>query len=131
MSSIDPDRMTSEFRRVNYLGSAHSGVRAAWHMRLTSLALLPLTIACVVLVLSLAGRSYAEVHSTLSHPFPALLLLMFVLAGTYHMQLGMRTIIEDYVHGPHVKELCLAANLFFCAAVALTSVFAVLRLSFV
>lgn len=131
MSSIEPDPMTSEVRRVNYLGAAHSGVRGASHMRLTSLALLPLTVACVFLVLSFAGRSYAEVHSTLSHPLPALLLLMFILSGTYHMQLGMRTIVEDYVHGAHAKELSLAANLFFCAAVALTSVFAVLRLSFV
>ena len=131
MSSIDPQKMGSELRRVRYLGAAHSGVRAAWHMRLTSLALLPLTIACVFLVLSLVGRSYAEVHATLSHPLPSVLLLLFILAGVYHMLLGMRTIIEDYVHDNHVKELCLAGNAFFCVTVALACVFAVLRLSFV
>ena len=96
--------MTSDLRRVRYLGAAHSGVRGAWYMRLTSLALLPLSIACVFLVLSLVGRSYAEVHATLSHPLPALLLLLFILAGIAHMQLGMRTIIEDYVHGAHAKD---------------------------
>lgn len=130
MSSIDPDKMMSDMRRVRYLGSARSGVRAAWHMRLTSLALLPLSIAAVLLVLSLVGRSYAEVHTTLSHPFPALLLLLFIGGGIYHMQLGMRTIIEDYIHGSHAKDLCLAANLFFCIAVGATCVFSVLRLSF-
>ncbi len=131
MSSIDPDKMTSEMRRVRYLGSARSGVTASWHMKLTSLALLPLTIGFVFLVLSLVGRSYAEVHATLSHPLPALLLLLFVGAGIYHMQLGMRTIIEDYVHASQSKDWCLAGNLFFCVLVGLTCVYAVLRLSFV
>lgn len=131
MSSIDPQDMASNLRRVRYLGSARSGVTAAWHMRLTSLALLPLSVACVFLVLSLVGRSYAEVHATLSHPFPSLLLLLFIGAGLYHMQLGMRTIIEDYVHGAHAKALCLAANLFFCITAGATCAFAVFRLSFV
>lgn len=131
MSSIDPQKMMSETRRVRYLGAAHSGVRAAWHMKLTSLALLPLSVGCVFLVLSLVGKSYAEVHATLSHPLPSLLLLLFILAGIYHMLLGMRTIIEDYVQGHQVRELCLAANAFFCMSVALACVFAVLRLSFV
>ena len=128
--AIDHDELASDLRRVRHLGSAHSGTTGAWHMRLTSLALLPLTVGFVFLVLSLLGRSYSEVHGLLSQPFPALLLLLFIGAGIYHMQLGMRTIIEDYVHQARVKDLCLAANLFFCVAVGFTCVFAVLRLSF-
>ena len=131
MSHINPDKMASETRRVRYLGSAHSGTNAAWHMRLTSLALVPLTVAFVFLVLSMLGKSYAEVHATLSHPIPALILLLYVGAGIYHMQLGMRTIIEDYIHGAHLKDAALAANLFFCAVLGLTCAFAVLRLSLV
>ena len=131
MTSINPDKMASDLRRVRYLGSAHSGTTGAWHMRLTSLALLPLTIAFVILVLDLVGKSFSEVHATLSHPFPALILLLFIGTGIYHMQLGMRTIVEDYIHGTHAKDLALAANLFFCVALGLTCVYAVLRLSFV
>jgi succinate dehydrogenase / fumarate reductase membrane anchor subunit len=126
----DKDTMVSDLRRVRHLGAAHSGTKAVWHMRLTSLALVPLTIGFVILVLDLLGKSYSEVHATLSHPFPALLLLLFIGAGIYHMQLGMRVIIEDYIHGSHAKDAALAANLFFCAALGLTCVFAVLRLSF-
>ena len=128
--SREPDQMISDLRRVRHLGAAHSGVRAAWHMRLTSLALLPLTIAFVFLLLSLAGRSYGEVHATLSHPFPALLLLLFVGAGIYHLMLGMRTIIEDYVPDTHMREWALVANLFFCTVAGLVCVYAIFRLSF-
>ena len=129
--SDNPHAMHDNLRRVRYLGSARSGTTHASHMRLTSLALVPLTVAFVWLVLSLVGRSYAEVYGVLSRPLPALLMLGFILAGAYHMQLGMRTIIEDYVHGEHVKDWCLAANLFFAAAIGMACVYAVLRLSFV
>jgi succinate dehydrogenase / fumarate reductase membrane anchor subunit len=125
------DTMRSDLGRVRHLGAAHSGTKAAWHMRLTSLALVPLSIGFVLLVLTLVGRPYADVHATLSQPFPALLMLLFIGAGIYHMQLGMRTIIEDYVHGEQMKDWALAANLFFAIAIGLTCVYAVLRLSFV
>ena len=129
--SHDQDELRSDLRRVRYLGAAGSGTSGLWHMRLTSLALIPLSVGFVLLVLSLLGRSYGSVHATLSQPVPALLMLLFIGAGVYHMQLGMRTIIEDYVHGELSKDWCLAANAFFCIAVGLACIYAVLRLSFV
>ena len=128
--SNDPETMRTDLRRVRYLGSARSGTTQAAHMRLTSLALVPLAIGFVWFVLSLIGRPYPEVRESLSHPLPAILLLLFVLASLYHMQLGMRTIIEDYIHGEHAKDWSLAANLFFCIVVGMACVYAVLRLSF-
>jgi succinate dehydrogenase / fumarate reductase membrane anchor subunit len=128
--SDNPDHMRTELRRVRYLGSARSGTTGSAHMRLTSLALVPLTVGFVWLVLSLLGKPYPDAHATLSRPLPAILLLLFILAGIYHMQLGMQNIIEDYVHGGHAKEWSLAANLFFCAVVGMACIYAVLRLSF-
>ena len=116
--------------RVGYLGSARSGVRDDWFMRLTSVALVPLTIAFVWLLLSLLSKDYNGARAELGSPGPAILVLLFVLAGVYHMQLGMRSIILDYVGG-HAREWALIANLFFCAAVGLACVYAVLRIGFV
>lgn len=113
------------------LGSAHSGTHHMWHMRLTSLALLPLTIGFVWLVLSLLGKDYAQVRSALATPGPALLLLLFIGAGVYHMQLGMQVIIEDYVHGEGARTMALAVNVFVCVTMGLACVYAVLKLSFV
>lgn len=128
--SDSPNHMRTEMRRVRYLGSAKSGTTAASHMRLTSLALVPLTVGFVWLVLSLIGKPYEAALATLSQPLASIFLLLFILAGIYHMQLGMRTIVEDYIHGEHAKDWTLAANLFFCFVVGVACVYAVMRLSF-
>jgi succinate dehydrogenase / fumarate reductase membrane anchor subunit len=127
----DPGSMRTAAAKVRHLGSARSGTHHAWMMRVTSLALIPLTIAFVWVVLSLVGQDYATVRATLGRPLVAILMLLFVPTGVYHMMLGMQTIIEDYVHHEHAKSWSLMANMFFCAAVGLASVYAILRLSFV
>ncbi|MGI3901731.1 MAG: succinate dehydrogenase, hydrophobic membrane anchor protein [Janthinobacterium lividum] len=128
--SNNPNHMRTELRRVRYLGSAKSGTTGSSHMRLTSLALVPLTVGFVWLVLSLIGKPYEAALAMLSQPAASIFLLLFILAGVYHMQLGMRTIVEDYIHGEHAKDWTLAANLFFCFVVGIACVYAVMRLSF-
>jgi succinate dehydrogenase / fumarate reductase membrane anchor subunit len=123
-------RMRTPIAEVRHLGSAKSGTKHAWHMRITSAALVPLTIAFVWIVLTLVGKDYNTVRATLGAPLPAIIMLLFLLASVYHMKLGMQTIIEDYVHGEASKTLALMANTFFSACIGLATVYAVLRLSF-
>jgi succinate dehydrogenase / fumarate reductase membrane anchor subunit len=128
------DKNTASMRtaasKVRHLGSARSGTQHAWRMRVTSFALLPLSVAFIWIVLSLVGKDYATVRATLGSPFVAIVMLLFVPTSVYHMMLGMQTIIEDYVHGEHAKTWSLLANMFFCAVVGLATVYAILRLSF-
>jgi succinate dehydrogenase / fumarate reductase membrane anchor subunit len=116
--------------RVRHLGAARLGTEENWLMRVTSAALVPLTIAFVWLALSLLNKDYNGVRAELSRPIPALVLLLFALVGAYHMQLGMRSIILDYVRGG-AREWALLANACFAAALALACVYAVLRIGFV
>ena len=127
----NPSSIRTAVAKVRHLGSARSGTQHAWRMRITSLALLPLTIAFVWIILSLIGKDLETVRKTLGSPLPAILMLLFVPTGVYHMMLGMQTIIEDYVHGEHARTFSLMANMFFCAVVGLACVYAILRLSFV
>jgi succinate dehydrogenase / fumarate reductase membrane anchor subunit len=122
--------LRTPLRRVRYLGSARLGTDDNWRVHATAVALVPLTIAFVWLVLSLLHKDYNGVRAELSHPIPAIVLLLFVLAGLYHMQFGVRAIILDYAHG-RAREWALVANAFFAVALGLACVYAVLRIGFV
>jgi succinate dehydrogenase / fumarate reductase membrane anchor subunit len=116
--------------RVRGLGSARSGTAHFWHQRLTSVAGIVLTIAFIVILLSVMGRNHAAVIQILGAPLVALLLLLFVLNTTYHMWLGMKVIIEDYVHNELAKLAVLMLNTFFSIVVGLACGYALLKLSF-
>ena len=73
-----------------------------WHQRLTAVADVPLTIAFIVIVVSLLGRNHAAVVQILGSPLVAIIMLLFIVTSIYHMWIGMQVIIEDYVH----DEIC-------------------------
>lgn len=123
-------RLQTPRAKVSFLGSARSGTQTNWLMRLTSFALLPLTVAFILIVLSLAGRDFASARLLLGSSCPAILLLLFVGMGVYHMVLGMKMIIEDYLPIGHGRELALLANISFGLVIGVALVYAILRLSF-
>jgi succinate dehydrogenase / fumarate reductase, membrane anchor subunit len=116
--------------RVRGLGSAKSGTEHFWRQRVTAVANVPLTIAFVVIVVSLLGRNHATVVGTLGSPLVAMLMLLFIGSVTYHMHIGMQVIIEDYVHGEVTKLALIMLNTFFAIAVGLAVAYAILKLSF-
>lgn len=123
----DGKTMRTPLRRIRYLGSVREGAEENWRVHVTSVALIPLTFGFVWLVLTLLDKDYNHVRAELGQPLPAILILLFVLVGIYHMQFGLRSIILDYVRG-HAREWALLANIFFSAALALTCVYAVVRI---
>jgi succinate dehydrogenase / fumarate reductase membrane anchor subunit len=126
----DPGSLRTALGRVRFLGSAKSGTHHAWHMRVTSVALVPLSILFVWIVASLVGKDYAAVHAMFAGRFgPALVMILFVLTSAYHMMLGMQAIIEDYVHNEIIKTWSIMGNLLFSALVGFAGLFAVLKLS--
>jgi succinate dehydrogenase / fumarate reductase membrane anchor subunit len=125
----DSNGLRTPLGQVRFLGAAHNGTGEAWLMHVTSLALIPLTLYFVWLVLDLLHMDYNGVRAELGRPIPAILLLAFILSGIVHMELGMRSIIVDYLHG-RGRAWSLAANTCFCALLALACVYATLRVSF-
>jgi succinate dehydrogenase / fumarate reductase membrane anchor subunit len=121
--------LRSPLGRVLGTGSAKEGVHHWWLQRLTSIALVPLTIWFVVSLLSLPSFEHVTVISWMAQSWTALLLILFILAATWHSQLGLRVVVEDYVHGGS-KTLTLVVITFIHALVAAASVFAVLKVAF-
>lgn len=123
-------QMRTPMRSVRGLGAAHTGTGDFWHQRVTAVAGIPLTIALVVIVIALLGRSHAAVVQILGSPIVAIIMLLFIINMAYHMWIGMQEIIVDYVHSDKFKLASLLGNTFFCFAVAFASAFAILKLSF-
>jgi succinate dehydrogenase / fumarate reductase, membrane anchor subunit len=124
-----PSDLRTPLGRVRFLGSARMGTTDAWLVHLTSVALIPLTLGFVWLILDLLRKDYNGVRAELARPVPAVLLLAFILAGIVHMELGMRSIIIDYIGG-QARGWALAANTLFAALLALACVYATLRIAF-
>jgi len=123
-------QMRTPLGRVRGLGAARSGTAHFWYQRVTSVAGIPLTIAFIIVVIALLGRSHATAVQVLGSPLVAIIILLFILNMAYHMWIGMQEIILDYVHADMPKLLALLANTFFVIAVSLAAVYAVLKLSF-
>ena len=121
--------LRSPLGKVLGTGSAKEGVHHWWLQRLTSIALIPLTIWFVVSLLSLQSFDHVVVVAWMSQSWTALFLILFVLVATWHSQLGVRVIVEDYVHGG-TKTLTLVLFTFIHAIVAVAGVFAVLKVAF-
>jgi len=111
------------------LGPAHSGTDHWWHQRLTAVANVPLVLFLLWLGIRLSSLDHAGAVSVLKHPLVALGTIAALINIGWHMRLGMQVVVEDYVHGP-AKLPLLVANIFYAAAVALVSAFAVLVIVF-
>jgi succinate dehydrogenase / fumarate reductase membrane anchor subunit len=122
--------MRTPLRRVRGLGSAKEGTTHFWAVRITSLALVPLTLFAVGLVFSMIGRDAVAARAVLANPLVAVPLLLFIVIALEHMRLGMQEVIADYVHGDLAKVVTLSLNTAFCLIVGAVSVFALLRIAF-
>lgn len=124
------DSLRTPLGRVSGLGSAKDGTHHWWMQRLTAIALIPLVVWFVASLLSLIGAERAMLVEWLSNPLAAILLVLFLAAGFYHMKLGMQVVIEDYIHTEWRKVAMLVFNAFACIFLGVASILAVLKLSF-
>jgi succinate dehydrogenase / fumarate reductase membrane anchor subunit len=116
--------------RVLNHGSAHGGVSHWIVERVTALALAPLSIWLVVALLGLPGTDYASVSSWAAAGWNPVWLALMVLLTAWHSWLGVQMVVEDYVHGVLTKTLTLLLSTFAHGLLALSGVYAVLRIAF-
>ncbi|GAC1454287.1 MAG: succinate dehydrogenase, hydrophobic membrane anchor protein [Steroidobacteraceae bacterium] len=115
--------------RVLGAGSAKQGVHHWWLQRVTSVALVPLSIWLLVSLLSLPSFDHWVVSAWMAQGSSAVLLILLVLVAAWHSQLGLQVIVEDYVHGTGARALTLVALHFAHVRLAATGVLAVRKVA--
>ena len=115
--------------RVRGLGASHSGTSDFWRQRLTAVAMVLLIVPVIGVVMMLLSRNQAYAAQILGSPLVAIIMLLFIVGSVWHMKIGMQVVIEDYVQHDKLKLGIIMANNFFSAAVALASIYAILKLS--
>src|SRR5216683_2962687 len=121
--------MRTPLARVRSLGASHSGTSDFWRQRVTAVAMTLLIVPVIVVVMMLLGRNQAGAAQILGSLPIAIIMLLFIVASAWHMKIGMQVVIEDYVHNEKLKLASVMANNFFSIAVALASIYAILKLS--
>ena len=126
--------MATHFRtdrqRVEGLGTSHEGVGHWWAQRVTSVALVPLTLFFVFPLARHLGGDWETVRMVYGKPFNAVVAALFFIVTFRHLQYGIQVVVEDYVHDRPLKTALVLANVVFCWALALTAVYAVARIAF-
>lgn len=123
-------RMQTPLRTVRGLGSAKDGTAHFWRVRVTSVALVPLSLFVIGLLISLAGSGFAETRSVLAQPLVTVLFGLFVVISLDHMRAGMEEVIQDYIHGDLAKVVLLMLNLFFTVILGAACILALLKIAF-
>lgn len=124
------DIMRSSLGRARGLGPARAGSGHWWAQRLTSLALVPLSLWFIVSAMRLEYASRADMHAWLGHPLPMAVAIALVIGTFYHLQLGVQVVIEDYVHQDALRLASVLALKGLAFLIAVACIISILGLGF-
>jgi succinate dehydrogenase / fumarate reductase membrane anchor subunit len=115
--------------RVKGLGSAGEGTSHFWHQRLTALLLIPLTLWIGFSIAALPV-DHATLVSWIQQPLVTVVLVLLIMVAFYHAQLGLQSVIEDYVAAHASRTFVLLGSNLVCLLFGTVGVISVLKISF-
>ena len=115
--------------RAQGLGSAKHGAGHWISERVSSIALVPLTLWGAYSVIRLAGGDYGLAVRWIGDPLNATLMVLTLAISFWHMHSGMRVVVEDYIHKTATKSALLILNLFVCGLAGALAIFSILKVA--
>lgn len=122
------DVRRSQLGRAVGLGAARSGSGEWATTRFESVALVPLTIWFIFSVIHLASAPREAVLAWMSSPLVLALMVLLIAITFHHLQLGLKNVIDDYVHNEGAKIACALANKAFCGILGLVCIICALKI---
>lgn len=103
------------------------GTKAHIGQRVSAIALIPLTMWLVISSIVLSqNHAQSSVTSFITSPFNLCAGVLLIIAFLYHGTLGMKIVIEDYVHCKAIKHLLLMILYFISIGSAIAGVCSIL-----
>jgi succinate dehydrogenase / fumarate reductase membrane anchor subunit len=121
---------SSALGRVSNRGSGKHGVDHWWAQRVTAMALIPLSMWFVSSLLSIPKIDFATVTAWMSHGWNTALLVALLLVAAQHSYLGLRVVVEDYVHDTDKRIAMVLLLRFAHTLMAAAAVIAVFEVAF-
>ena len=115
--------------RARGLGSAREGAEHWWRERLSSVAVLLLFVWLLVSLLRLPALDHRAVTEWLRQPSAAVPMLLLVAATFWHLHMGLKVIVEDYVHDEGNRFVAILILAFASVLGAAFALFAVLKVA--
>lgn len=120
----------SQLSRARGLGAAKSGSAHWWAERVSSVALLPLSLYFVVSVIILLGADQASMAAYMAKPWNSALFLALIVIMFNHLAMGLQVVIEDYVPNEGKRLIAILVLKGVILFLALASAVSVLKLAF-
>jgi succinate dehydrogenase / fumarate reductase membrane anchor subunit len=115
---------------TTHYGSPRKATRAFFLQRISGALNIVFLAFLIWLVVRLAGADRLDMIEVVARPWIALPLALLIVNVCIHMRIGMREIIEDYVHDPRINRLSLGANDIFVLFIALLGLGALVKIVF-
>tara|TARA_B100001123_G_C15275835_1_gene1012141 strand:+ start:1161 stop:1511 length:351 start_codon:yes stop_codon:yes gene_type:complete len=109
-------------------GNNREGTSHWLDQRVSAVALALLSIVMVIQFYCFDEFSYESIKFWFHSHFNAALILLFIGVGFYHMQLGIRVIVDDYISKRALKNFLLVSNLLLVWGLAVTTFVSIAKL---
>lgn len=115
---------------TTHYGAAKASTWGFIIQRVTGALNVVFTVFFIYLVVRLARAGSDTMSDILGNPLVLIVTAVMIISVALHMRIGMRDVIEDYVHGEKLNRLCLLLNTLFTVIVALATLAALAKLAF-
>jgi len=123
--------MRTPLGRVRAHGASGQGTGHFISQRVSAMALIVLASWFVIsAAVDMHGPTYLAAIDFLTSPLNAVGVILLIVVATYHMQIGMQVVIEDYIAKTVTRTILLLLNTFVPIVLATGAIFAVLLVNF-